>query len=202
MNRLFLSTGIFILSLAFIFGAAEYAHAASAASPNSTTSTINFRRPEGFNIRYQRNKRSISRRQSADYNTSSGTLSTFDRRADVLRAAQLLRIQEDLDQRKYSGVRRTSSHFWDRSNRSGPTTIRRINEADKNGGIRHGQPKRENQRTQNEKQRKRALQQEYRTYIRDRERAFIDATEANNASECGGLLGRRYAKCLYKLQNK
>jgi hypothetical protein len=208
MKKYLLSVSVLTLSLIFTMSSAENAYAYSSASPNAPTEDApeNFRRPRGLLIRYQRNKRSISRQRNTqnDYNTSTGSTSTFDRRSDVLRKAQLERIKEDLESREYSNERRNTPHYWDRSNRSSPTTLRRINKAAKEGGIRHGQPVYRNYRQMkaDELERKRVLQQEYRQQNRTKQSARFDAGSIDTIEGCTGISGRRYANCLYRLQNK
>ncbi len=188
-----LSAGLVISALFLSFAPVHTVHAYTAPNLNEGE---NFRRARGLLIRYERNKRSIYGAQD----TGTGSLSTFDRRADALRKAQLERIKEDIEQRKFTGERRNTPHYWDRYNRTTPTTLRRINQAEEEGGIRHGlPPKRTNQQIE-QLQYKRQLQQDYRKNVLERQKAQRDAINKSDASECGELTGRRYALCLYQLQ--
>lgn len=203
MKKYLVSFTILTISLIFAIGSTEHAHAYSSASPNAITedSPENFRRSRGMLIRYQRNKRAISRRRNADendYNTSTGSTSTFDRRADVLRKAQLQRIKEDIDTRAYSNSQSRTKKYLDRSE---PTTLRRIRRALNEGGVRHGLPSQDSGETPAEKlKRKRLLQQEYRNQNRVKQQA---RARANMQIEgCTGFSGRRYANCLYRQQNE
>jgi hypothetical protein len=208
MTKRLISVSVMTLSLLLAIGSIENAHAYSAGDPNGTAEDAppNFRRARGQLVRYNRNKRAISRNRNAqnDYNTSTGSTSTFDRRSDVLRKAQLKRIKEDLDTRAYTNERRNTPHYWDsRLNRSGPTTIRRINQAEDDGGVRHGQPVYRNYRQvkSDDLERKRLLQQEYRQQSRTKQNARARAS-INNVEGCTNLTGRRYANCLYRQQNE
>lgn len=205
MTKRLISVSVMTFTLLLAMGTIENAYAYSSASPNTPTENApeNFRRSRGILIRYQRNKRAISRQRNAenDYNTSSGSTSTFDRRSDTLRKAQLERIKEDIESREYSNQRRNTPHYWDRASRSRPATLRRIQKADKEGGIRHGLPSQNKGETRMEMlERKRLLQQEYRNQNRIKQQARV---QANMQTEgCTGFSGRRYANCLYRQQNE
>ena len=206
MKKNLVSVSILTFSLIFAVGTIENAYAYSGGDPNGTSEDApeNFRRSRGIMIRYQRNKRAISRQRNAenDYNTSTGSTSTFDRRSDVLRRAQLKRTQEDIDKRAYSNAQRTKLRYSDRESRSSSRTLRRINEAEDDGGVRHGQPVYRNYRQMrsDEAERKRLLQQEYRQQSRTKQRARVEAG-SNSVEGCTNLTGRRYAFCLYQQQN-
>jgi hypothetical protein len=206
MTKRLISVSVMTLSLLLAMSTIESAHAFSAGDPNGTAEDApeNFRRARGQLIRYQRNKRAIARDKNDenDYNTSTGSTSTFDRRSDVLRRAQLQRTQEDIDKRAYSNAQRTKLRYSDRESRSSSTTLRRINEAEDDGGVRQGQPMYRNYRQMrsDELERKRLLQQEYRQQSRTKQNARVKAG-INNVEGCTNLTGRRYAKCLYRKQN-
>jgi len=200
---LFVSSTL-VLSFFFALGVTEKVHAYAGTDPNvyRRMNLPNFRLPVGSMERYRRNKRALSRAGDLDtFTSATGAVTTFHRREDYLRATQLRRIQEVLEKRKYSGVRRTTRHFWDREDRTHPTTVRRINEAKTGGGIRHGVPGPEDRDVGRSSVDRKALIEANRAALRERDRQKY-MEKSTKITNCIGILGRRYARCLYDLQTK
>ncbi|MDP6561424.1 MAG: hypothetical protein QF793_00695 [Candidatus Peribacteraceae bacterium] len=197
MNRKLLFAGAAVFSLFLSFAIVDSAQAAAGLDPNAIRRMHqrNFRRPVGEMERYRRNKRSLERRNIDQFTAPVEGESSFERREDYLRATQRRRIQEDLDARQYDGERRTTPHFWDRENRSGSTTIRRIGEAQRGGGIRlrRGTASLRQLRGLTSDEKTERIRQ-YREEVRAAETARYNFT----SSDCSSLSGRRQAQCLYR----
>ena len=197
-----LLAGSALCALLFAAMPAPQAEAFAGTNPNAyrRLNIQNFRRPVGTLERYRWTKRGINRKGEDDrFTTGSGTLTNFERREQYLRETQLRRIQEDLDARPFTGERRRGRHFWDRENRSGDTTIRRINEARRGGGIRL-------RRVTATLEQLKGLTPEQKAKRIEQYRESVRAAERNrytpkSTSDCRKLLGRRMARCLYELRN-
>jgi hypothetical protein len=197
MQRPILLASATVLSLLFSFAIVDSAYATPGMDPNAIRrmSQRNFRRPVGEAERYRRNKRSLERRNIDQFTTGSGSINSFKRRSDYLRETQRRRIQEDLDSRAYSGIRRVTPHFWDRKNRSSDTTIRRINEASRSGGIRLRRGTASLRQLQGiTSEEKDARINAYRQQVREAETKRYNFTSTN----CVELSGRRQAQCWYE----
>lgn len=173
--------------------ALSFAEHAYAATETDSTSQQNVRRARGADFRYQYNKRRIE--AGDDFTTASGSNSTFDRRADYLRDAKQRMIQQEIEARKYSNERRSSPTYYERENRSASTSLRRLNEAQIQGGIRlrRGTSSLRQLQDLNSAEKLQRLQ-DYRQEIKEAEANRYNFDDG----DCGRLSGRRLAQCRYE----
>lgn len=146
--------------------------------------------------KYTYSKRRIQ--QFDEFTTGSG-ITTFDRRAEYLRATQLRRIQEDLDARVFGDTRSRPFYLWPEGQERFENTIqRRLNEAEQQGGVRLRSEMRgltrQTRKTMEERD------EEVRAY-RDKVRsAEINKynPQYNSIQQCYTMARRRQAQCLYE----
>lgn len=155
-----------------------------------------FRRA-AVNDKYAYKKRRL--RQFDDFTTGSG-ITTFDRRAEYLRATQLQRIQEDLDAKEFGDTRSRPAYLRPEGQTRFENTIqRRLKEAESQQSVRLRSTVRGLTRANRVTAEEHAEQvRTYRSQVREAEqKQFIPNYTSTTVRECLSLSRRRQAQCLY-----
>lgn len=135
--------------------------------------------------------------QRAQQRTGTGG-TTFDTRADALRMHAQERIRKAIEMRKFTGERRTSPVVEDRTGRSVPGAVRRIDRARSQGAIRLRSGSSTIRQLGNFNSEEKAEQiRKYREDVKARETAKYN-TRGYNPDDCAQLIGVRQAKCWYR----
>tara|TARA_Y100000310_G_scaffold274021_1_gene289773 strand:- start:188 stop:784 length:597 start_codon:yes stop_codon:yes gene_type:complete len=186
-------------ALLLSIGVVETARAFSGPNPNAVRkmNIPQFRRINPSD-RFKYKKRRLEQRDT--FTTASGSTS-FKHRQNYLRATQLRRIQEDLDSRDYTNIRRNSPTYYERASRSADTSIRRINRAERQGGIRLRRGTSTVRQLGNFNSEEKAEQiRNYRNTLKARETARYQL-ESSRTNDCAKLARKRQAQCWYNLRN-
>jgi len=190
------------LLLAFGIPYAQEALAASSADPNSAkVRAIDFRRLSPRN-RYDYNKRSIERRIT-EFMSGSGTISSFDRRARILREAQLRRVLEGLEEKVFTGEGRDKTSFEEHEQNLKEQQRKRLQERLKERKFDPSGQRRSVYRRQRTRESlpsillRKKRQDDMRLQLKDRETKLIKSTTPKS---CEGQTRSRLSKCLYRMQ--
>lgn len=178
MRRTFLLTAP--LTLVLLFGAVSPAFA--------------YVRGAG-NEKFFYSKRRIDQRLQQRTGTG-GT--TFDRRAQSLRETAQQRFQNAVENRKFTGERRSTPVVEDKTGRTIPGALRRIDRARAQGGIRLRSGSSTIRQLGNFNSAEKAEQiRKYREAVKARETSRYQM-QGYNEDDCAMLTGVRQARCWYK----